>query len=134
VVDSKGNGRVGAIAPPGTRFLARRCDAGRCRVLQLFFYRHIATRRCRRLFAQHGSRITDFRRGEKLGTCDHRVSWQKPNVRPDWMSQQDYLAFPDQLTLRELQVSGKILVTTMLDPREVNKAELSDLYRMRWNA
>lgn len=86
------------------------------------------------LFAQHGSRITDFRRGEKLGTRDHRVSWPKPNVRPDWMSQQDYLAFPDQLTLREVQVGGKILVTTMLDPREVNKAELSDLYRMRWNA
>lgn len=86
------------------------------------------------LFAQLGSRVTDFRRGEKLGTRDHRVSWPKPNVRPDWMSQQDYLAFPDQLTLREVQVGGKILVTTMLDPREVNKAELSDLYRMRWNA
>ena len=86
------------------------------------------------LFAQQGSRITDFRRGEKLGTRDHRVSWPKPNVRPDWMSQQDYLAFPDQLTLREVQVGGKILVTTMLDPREVNKAQLSDLYRMRWNA
>ena len=38
------------------------------------------------------------------------------------MSQQDYLAFPDQLTLREVQVGGKILVTTMLDPREVNKS------------
>lgn len=32
------------------------------------------------------------------------------------------------------QVGGKILVTTMLGPREVNKAELSDLYVMRWNA
>jgi hypothetical protein len=31
-------------------------------------------------------------------------------------------------------VGGRILVTTMLNPREVNKAELSDLYRMRWNA
>ena len=85
------------------------------------------------LFAQQGSRITDFRCGEKLGTRDHRVSWPKPKVRPDWMRQQDYVAFPAQLTLREVQVGGKILVTTMLEPREVNKAELSDLYVMRWS-
>lgn len=52
------------------------------------------------LVAQHGSRITDFRRGEKLGARDHRVSWSKPNVRPDWMSQQDYVAFPALPPLR----------------------------------
>src|ERR1019366_8874746 len=33
------------------------------------------------LFAQHGARITDFRRGERLGTRDHRVSWPKPKAR-----------------------------------------------------
>jgi hypothetical protein len=33
-----------------------------------------------------------------------------------------------------VQVGGKILVTTLLEPREVNKAELSDLYVMRWSA
>ena len=86
------------------------------------------------LFAQQGSRITDFRRGEKLGPRDHRVSWPKPKVRPDWMSQQEYAAFPDQLTVREVKVRGKILVTTMLEPREVNKAELSELYVARWSA
>ena len=86
------------------------------------------------LFAQHGARISDFRRGEKLGTRDHRVSWPKPKVRPDWMSQQEYEAFPDQLTLREVKVGGKILVSTMLEPREVHKAELSELYASRWNA
>ena len=85
------------------------------------------------LFAQHGSRITDFRRGEKLGPRDHRVRWPKPKVRPDWMSQQDYVAFPDQLTLREVKVGGKILVTTMLEAQEVHKAELSELYASRWN-
>jgi hypothetical protein len=86
------------------------------------------------LFAQHGARRTDFRRREKLGTSDHRVIWLKPIVRPDWMSQQEYEAFADQLTVRDVKVGGKILVTTMLEPREVHKAELSELYVARWNA
>ncbi len=40
------------------------------------------------LFAQNGARITDFRRGELLGTRDHVVSWPKPVARPHWMSEQ----------------------------------------------
>ena len=31
------------------------------------------------LFEQHGARITDFRRGQALGTRDHRVHWLKPS-------------------------------------------------------
>jgi hypothetical protein len=85
------------------------------------------------LFAQHGGRRTDFRRGEKLGPRDHRVSWRKPRARPGWMSAQDYAAFPDQLTLREVKVGGKVLVTTMLDARTVHKDELAALYAARWN-
>jgi Transposase DDE domain len=86
------------------------------------------------LFAQHGARITDFRRGENLGIRDHRVNWPKPKVRPEWMNQSEYEAFPDQLTVREVKSGGKILVTTMIEPREVHKAELSELYAARWNA
>jgi hypothetical protein len=33
-----------------------------------------------------------------------------------------------------VKVGGKILVNTMLEPREVHKAELSELYASRWNA
>ena len=32
------------------------------------------------LFPQNGARHTDFRRGEKLGTRDHRVRWPKPKA------------------------------------------------------
>jgi len=85
------------------------------------------------LFAQQGSRTTDFRRGEKLGTRDHRVSWLKPKACPSWMNQQDYAAFPEKIILREVKVGGKILVTTLRHPHEVSKSELSDLYAMRWN-
>lgn len=84
------------------------------------------------LFEQHGARITDFRRGQKLGTRDHVVHWPKPR-RPDWMTPEQYRAFPDELAVREAKVDGQILVTTMLDHRRVPKGELSKLYERRWN-
>lgn len=84
------------------------------------------------LFEQHGSRITDFRRGQALGERDHLVSWQKPKKRPKWMTLQEYRDFPKELTVREAKVGGQILVTTMLDAREVRKGELSQLYARRW--
>jgi len=85
------------------------------------------------LFEQHGSRITDFRRGQPLGSRDHLVQWMKPKARPAWMSLQQYRAFPKELTVREVKVGGQILVTTMLNARAVRKGELSDLYARRWH-
>ncbi len=85
------------------------------------------------LFAQNGARNTDFRRGEKLGTRDHRVSWPKPKARPEWMSAADFAALPDELILREVKVGKKILVTTLLCPRKVCKTALGQLFRQRWN-
>jgi hypothetical protein len=85
------------------------------------------------LFEQNGARITDFRRGQRLGTRDHLVRWPKPRIRPEWMTQEHYDSFPDEITVREVQVDGQILVTTMLDQRRVGKAELSKLYGLRWN-
>lgn len=84
------------------------------------------------LFEQHGSRITDFRRGRRLGMRDHVVHWSKPQ-RPDWMTPEQYRALPDELTVREAKVDGHILVTTMLNHRAVPKGELSKLYERRWN-
>jgi hypothetical protein len=85
------------------------------------------------LFEQHGSRITDFRRGEALGPRDHRVMWPKPKSRPAWMSREQYQAFPETLTVRELRVGGRILVTSLLEPRQAPKGELAKLYERRWN-
>ncbi len=85
------------------------------------------------LFEQHGARITDFRRGQRLGKRDHLVCWPKPRMRPAWMTPQQYEAFAKQLILREVKVDGQVLVTTMLDAREVRKGELSDLYACRWH-
>ena len=48
------------------------------------------------LFEQHGARITDFRRGKPLGKRVLQVYWRNPH-RPDWMSREQYEAFPEQL-------------------------------------
>jgi len=53
-----------------------------------------------------------------------------------------YRAIPDFITVRQCRFwvdqpgfrsHEVIIVTTMLDPREVSVAELAELYRMRWN-
>ena len=46
------------------------------------------------LFEQNGSRITDFRRGQSLGTRDHIVCWPKPAARPEWMTPEQYAQAP----------------------------------------
>jgi hypothetical protein len=85
------------------------------------------------LFEQHGARITDFRRGQALGKRDHLVHWPRPKARPRWMTLQQYRAFPEELTVREVKVNGQVLVTTLHHARDVHKDELSDLYARRWH-
>jgi hypothetical protein len=85
------------------------------------------------LFEQHGARHTDFRTGEKLGARDHVVKWSKPVARPAWMTPEEYTAYPAELTLREVKVGKKVLVTSFLNPREVCKREIGQLFLRRWN-
>ena len=85
------------------------------------------------LFEQNGSRITDSRRGQLLGTRDHIVRWPKPDTRPQWMAHEQYANAPDEIVLRECKVGHQVLVTTLLDHRRVSKHELSQLYARRWN-
>ena len=85
------------------------------------------------VFEQNGSRITDFRRGQSLGTRDHIVCWSKPAARPQWMTPEQYARFPDQITLREVKVDHQVLVTTLVDHRRIGKDDLSQLYARRWN-
>lgn len=85
------------------------------------------------IFQQHAVRHTDFRRGQRLGTRDHVVTWLKPTQKPAWMSQDDYNRFPDQLSLREVKADHKILVTTLRAPKQTSKKQLAQLYRQRWH-
>lgn len=90
------------------------------------------------VFQIQGSRNYDFRLGEKLGDLDHIVCWDKPQ-RPKWMSEDEYNLYPDQIRIREVDVTAEtasneqiVLVTTLIDSVKYPKQALADLYKRRW--
>ncbi|MEO5560417.1 MAG: IS4 family transposase [Dokdonella sp.] len=87
------------------------------------------------VFEQHGARrrSTDFRRGRRLGERDHVIDLEKPTMRPPWMTEQQFAQAPNRLTVRELRVDGKTLMTTLLCAKQTPKSELKLLYRQRWH-
>lgn len=94
------------------------------------------------VFRLHHLRHYDFNLGQRLGAGDHVTTWTKP-ARPSWMDAETYAAFPDTLTIRELQIQVTqpgfrtrqvVIATTLLDATEYRKEELGDLYHQRWQA
>lgn len=83
------------------------------------------------LTRQHQRRITDFRYGKRLGRRDRLVQWARPQ-RPSWMDTETYARMPETLGLRQTEVAGRILVTTLTDAHEVSARELDCLYSRRW--
>jgi len=100
-----------------------------------FFIARMQARGIDLLMEQQGARkrSTDFRRGKKLGERDHLIVIHKPKLRPEWMSETQYQAAPDTLTIRELKAGGKIIVTTMTSPKRYPKERLKSLYQSRWH-
>ena len=47
--------------------------------------------------------------------------------------QEAYESAPDRLTIRELKVKGKVLITTLLSAKTYPKHELAALYKKRWH-
>src|SRR5262249_62034688 len=86
-------------------------------------------------------RTADFRRGKRLGHEDHVVQWLKPtSIRS--LDRQARQALPESITVREAKVrvtqpgfrtKALLVVTTLLDPRQVTKEELGTPDRARWN-
>lgn len=83
------------------------------------------------LTRQHQRRITDFRYGKRLGRRDRLVQWERPKC-PSWMDAETYARMPETLSLRQTEVAGRILVTTLTDADEVSARELDCLYSRRW--
>ena len=79
---------------------------------------------------QHPRRITDFRQGKRLGRRDRLVQWERPQ-RPGWMDAETS-RMPECLTVRQLKVAGRILVTTLTDAATVSVQEVDALYSRRW--
>ena len=91
----------------------------------------------------HAHRKVDFRRGRRLGPCDHVVEWSKPRKQPDWMSAEDYAAIPETLTIREsrcrivrngYRTRTLVVATTLVDAQQYPRDEIAHLYRLRWDA
>ena len=80
---------------------------------------------------QHQLRHTDFRRGLRLGRRDRLVEWVRPQ-RPSWMDHDTYARMPERLCPRQVEVAGRVLVTTLADARAVAASEIDALYRRRW--
>lgn len=89
----------------------------------------------------HGSRTADFRRGQRLGPMDRRITWMRPREVPAGLSLREWLAFPATLTVRLVRVRVEekgfrtrtvTLVTTLLDAQKYPVRELAALYRRRW--
>jgi hypothetical protein len=113
------------------------------------------------LFPVHHLRIVDFKKGrphctegspvtgmprsrwiKSLGKEDQLVEYFKPKQPPKWMSQAEYDALPDSITVRELRRTvtrpglGRItitLVTTLIDPEKYPANDLLDLRLRRWD-
>ena len=93
---------------------------------------------CTRL---HQCRRSDFRKGKRLGRCDHLITWVRP-PRPDWMTPEVYEQIPETMTLRELKfdvteegnrVDTMTIITTLTDSDEYPAQAIAALYGFRWN-
>ena len=84
------------------------------------------------IFRGQAQRYYDFRTGQSLGKKDHIVEWNKPQ-KPEWMTQEVYDVYPDQIKIREFKVNGKVYVTTLLNHKKYNKKELARIYELRWH-
>lgn len=60
------------------------------------------------------------------------MTYARPQ-RPQWMSIEQYESIPKTLSVREMKVKHKILVTTLCDAELHSKKDISDLYQSRWN-
>ncbi|MGZ8943719.1 MAG: IS4 family transposase [Methylobacter sp.] len=99
-----------------------------------FLLSELKSRQVDALFEQQGSRrrTTDFSLGKKLGERDHLITLIKPKVRPAWMTEVQYESAPETLTIRELEIGGRVLITTLTCPNAFAKESLKALYKRRW--
>lgn len=129
--------RLWDVLRPGDVVLADRLTANWATIVML---RQRGIELVSRLNKAH--RRADFRRGRRLGACDHVVRWAKPtSIRSlDWPT---YKALPESITIRETRIrvgqagfrtKSVVVVTTLLDPQQATKEDLAALYRERWNA
>jgi hypothetical protein len=95
------------------------------------------------LFGKKSSRLCDFRRGGKLGPCDHIMTWQRPRYDPSrYDNREQWESLPAEMEIREIRLTVRrkgfrtrtiIVVTTLLDSEQYSATEVTDLFAARWH-
>ena len=90
----------------------------------------------------HGRRPADMRQGKCLGPGDRLVTWQRPKLQPKWLSKEEFLALPEQLTVRMIRGRSLrrgfrpkhvVIVTTLTDPELYSAQDIANLFLRRWD-
>jgi len=114
---------------------------GDCAYCSYFLLALLLARGVDAVTRQHQCRRTDFRSGQRLGSADHVVLWERP-ARPKWMDEETYATIPATLTVRELKVRVDVpgfrirelvVVTTLTDAEHCPREEIARLFRLRWH-
>jgi len=131
--NGKGSGETGLLRSMQDTFQPGDVLLGDAFYATYFFMAAMIDKDVDLVMEQQGSRrrSTDFRRGDRLAQRDHVIQIDKPAAKPDWMSEEDYQAAPESITVRECRTAGRILVSTICDP-SITKSELGKLYQRRW--
>jgi hypothetical protein len=136
----KGTGEHGLLRQLMTVFKQGDIVLGDCYYASFFLISTLMQLGVDAVFPIHRARHYDFRCGKRLGKKDHLIKWEKPK-RPKWMDKDTYKMFPNTISVREVQISNsrpgfrsksRVMVTTFLNPGDVNKEDLAKLYDCRW--
>jgi hypothetical protein len=90
-----------------------------------------------RLAVSVGERLEDIScknwkwRGRSVKLLDG-TTISMPDTAANQMDPATYARMPQQLSLRQTEVAGRVLVTTLTDARSVAPLDLDALYRSRW--
>jgi hypothetical protein len=115
-------------------------DTGFCGYAE---YHFLMQRRVDCVMRNHQRRKKGLSELKRLGNGDRLIEWHKTKLRPNWLSQAQWRALPERLTVREgsfsVEVPGfrtqaVILATTLLDHRQFPAHALAELYARRWKA
>ena len=90
----------------------------------------------------HQGRRFRPRDGRRIGPAEWLVTWNKPPKRPDYLTEEEWTAVPESITVRILHVRLEEkgfrtrelwISTTLLDPIAYPAKRIASLYRRRWD-
>lgn len=123
------------LLAPGDVALA---DRGFCSFAHLYL---LAQRGVDAVLRKHPRRTKGLHLLKRLGKRDRLVAWHKPEVRPSWLTPEQWRQLPDLLPVREITFAVAVpgfrtrritVATTLLDPKTYPPQAFAQLYRRRW--